>query len=103
MILPAKPFKLRFSIRAMLVVMTLLALWCGYGMNWIRQRREFMDSDIMTGIGGHTRAPGLLFLLGERGYSILHVDFEEGDPKIGRIQALFPEAECMGYETISRE
>jgi hypothetical protein len=106
MIIPAKPFKLRFSIRAILVMMTLLAIlcgWCGYSMNWIRQRREFIDSDLMNGRGDYTRAPGLLFLFGEPGYGQLHVDLEDGDPEIERIRAIFPEAECIGYTVMSGE
>lgn len=41
MILPAK---LRFSIRALLVVMTLLALFLGYHLSWIHQRRAVLAS-----------------------------------------------------------
>jgi hypothetical protein len=93
----------RFSLRAVLVVMTLLCLWCAYSMNWIRQRRQLIESSITTGRGHYTRAPGLLFLLGEPGYCDLHVDLEEDDPEIDRIRAIFPEAQCHGYITMSGE
>ncbi|MBL9161435.1 MAG: hypothetical protein JNL18_01705 [Planctomycetaceae bacterium] len=95
--------KLRFSIRAVIVLTALFAIWLTYSMNWIRQRRELYDSPIITGRGHYTRAPGLLFLLGEPGYSDLHVDFEEGDREINRIRAIFPESQCHGYDTISVE
>lgn len=109
MIIPAKPFKLRFSTRAMLVVMTLLTIWCGYSMNWIRQRRELIEStealQITTGSarGIDVRAPGLLFLFGEPGYALLAIDVLEGDPELDRIRAIFPEAKCEGWTGTSGE
>lgn len=98
MILPAKPFKLRFSIRAILVVMTLLALWCGYSMNWIRQRREVMASGVVSphSRGRAVSAPQLLGLFGEAGYARLKVNLQFNDPEFSRTQSLFPEAVLDG-------
>jgi len=95
--------KPRFTIRAILVLMTLLAVWCAYSVNWIRQRRALIESELTTGRGDYTRAPGLLFLFGEPGYSDLHIDLEEGDPGIAPIRAIFPEAQCHGCEVIRSE
>ena len=33
----------RFSLRTMLVVVTMLGCWLGYQFNWIRQRNEFAE------------------------------------------------------------
>lgn len=82
--------------------MTLLAVWCAYSMNWIRQRRELVASrvafpyDLPKDKGAKRRAPGLLFLFGEPGYLRVMVNSLEGDPEFIRIEALFPEAKCNG-------
>jgi hypothetical protein len=45
MTLPALKPRVRFSIRANLVLMTLVAIWLGYSTNWIKQRRALRTSD----------------------------------------------------------
>lgn len=38
-----RPWKLiRFSLRSFFVVVTVLCLWLGYELNWIRQRHDFV-------------------------------------------------------------
>ena len=91
----------------MLVLMTLLAVWCAYSMNWIRQRRKLIESGVVEPYelrkdkGATRRAPGLLFLLGEPGYMHMMADVPDGSAEMDRIRGLFPEAKCNGIMTQS--
>jgi hypothetical protein len=88
--------RLRFSIRAMLVATTLLCLWCGYSMNWIRQRRAAIASGCVTALEGRAEdvrsAPRLLWLFGEAGYFAILVDAPTDEETASAI-ALFPEVD----------
>lgn len=94
--------KFRFTIRAILVAMALLAMWCAYSMNWIRQRRAAIDSGIAhRGTASYLptpSAPGMLWMFGEQGYELIAVD-ESPSIDIDEIKGLFPEAEIslIGY------
>jgi hypothetical protein len=94
----------RFSLRFLLVLMTLLCLWCGYSVNWMRQRREALDADdidvgsmsVGEWMNGAPRAPGMLWLFGEEGYVRISVaENVEWEPLQQRLAALFPEAEIV--------
>jgi hypothetical protein len=82
----------------MLVLMTLLAIWCAYSINWIRQRRELISSKVVQpfelrmDLGAAPGAPALLFLFGEPGYLRLMSTVSEEEPEFERIRSLFPEA-----------
>lgn len=95
--------KPRFSIRTMLVLMTLLAMFLAYHLNWIRQRQQLIDSGLATPtIRGMLttdvrQAPGLLPLFGAQGYFRVQVDLGHDDPEMARVRGLFPEAKCVGY------
>lgn len=97
----------RFSIRALLVVMTLLALFFGYHLSWIHQRRAVLAS---SGYGELTevqlappntivlhapQAPGLLWMFGEEGYSFVRIDALAGSREYQRVSALFPESTVL--------
>jgi len=86
----------QFSLRTLFVVMTLLALWLAYSLDWIRQRREFLELSNVVGYAGpqnnRPRAPGLLWLLGERAYLWLWVS-SEGSGGEYEAKRLFPEAD----------
>ena len=60
--------------------MALLCLWCGYSLNWIKQRRDTIAvsgaMEISSGPYRNTTAPGLLFLFGEAGYDTLGIGGE---------------------------
>jgi hypothetical protein len=82
----------------MLVVTTLLCLWCGYSLNWIRQRHvNFKDGMYPLGSFAEdtgTSAPGLLWLFGEGGVTRIVVDTNLiSEPERDRLRQLFPEAE----------
>lgn len=100
MIIPAKPMKLRYTLRAILVAMTLLALWCAYSINWIRQRRAAIEDHLVFPImfdgSEEQEAPGLLWMFGEKGYHQLVVNGLDDGPEVNRMRAIFPEAICSG-------
>ncbi len=63
----------RFSLRTLFVVMTAGCCWLGYQLNWIRERQQLLDQKAL--VEGfyldELRAPGPLWLFGERGYDDL--------------------------------
>lgn len=83
-----------FSLRTLLVVVTLLAIllgWVGYSLNWIRERHRFLDFGFP---GQWSTSPGakpplLLRPFGERG--VVHVIAVERDT-FKAAKGLFPEA-----------
>jgi hypothetical protein len=80
----------RFSLRTMFVVVTVVAIFVAYHVNWIRQRHEFLKTEVAT-FPSQSRpsAPGLLWMFGEKGVpnlTVLHpADFVTAE-------SLFPEA-----------
>src|SRR5262245_4842035 len=110
---------LTFSLRGMFAVVTLLGIWLGLQVNWLRQRQEarrwieqhespggwsrMNPSDVVvTRPDGTTHpdkpveAPWSLRLLGESRLAYIHLDMSklsEADiPRIDSLERLFPEA-----------
>jgi hypothetical protein len=87
----------RFSLRALLVVMTLFALALLYHLDWIRQRRELIESgEIFDVSEPSVPAPGILGLFGEEGRAVIYAgaNANETEEEVERrLAALFPEAE----------
>lgn len=87
----------RYSLRALLVVMTLLAIVMLYHLDWIRQRRELIESGEIDAISDTpVRAPGMLALFGEAGHAVIScgANADETEEEVERrLAALFPEAE----------
>ena len=88
----------RFSLRTMFVLVTVVCVWLGYQLNWIRERREVLSSGevaVLHRLNSEGGAPRSLWLFGERGYSILacskNVDKEA-------IERLFPESTIYFFE-----
>ncbi|HEY2840642.1 MAG TPA: hypothetical protein VGJ26_15910 [Pirellulales bacterium] len=98
---------LRFSLRTMFIVVTLIAAFVAYHMNWIRQRRAVIEGRLGEDVYVQSwdpaedpfnpplapkwrppRGPGLLWLFGERGYANLDIQF---GPPIRRQRDLTPE------------
>lgn len=79
----------------MLLLVTVVACWIGYEVNWIRQRHAASaDWTATEGFG----PPGLLWLFGEKGYSDLErMTFDRSltaveEAELKRVKQLFPEA-----------
>jgi len=87
--------RFRYSLRALLVLMTAFALFLGYHLNWIHQRRAAIDSGSLLAVeySGDLSppGPGLLWLFNERGYDTVFVPNDSEDT-LKRARALFPEA-----------
>jgi hypothetical protein len=88
---------LRFSLRTLFVLVTLVAIWAAYSAHWIRQRREFvrkLESDswpfTVAEFNSAIFAPGLLGLFGEDGVETITLAIE---PDMAEARRLFPEAQ----------
>jgi hypothetical protein len=94
--------RLRFSLRTLFVLVTLLCVWMGYHLNWIRQRREARGwakehAYFFLADEPNDRFPFGLTLLCEEGVSFICVFPHQRDPldheqKIAKLKILFPEA-----------
>lgn len=109
----------RWSLRTLFVVMTAIACWLGYELNWIRQRRAFIAQETAVRYShkkgrsnaiahragsASPSAPGGLWLFGEPGYSSvgfvsdsgartkLHVLTARDRIRLKTARRLFPEA-----------
>lgn len=87
---------------------TLIAVWCGYQANWIRQRHNYLAgaqvAQSFRGLNaiGHRSAPSMLWLFGEEGMALLMIDvtaqgFDQltsaDRQRLIDAQRLFPEAD----------
>ena len=90
----------RYSLRALLVLMTALACFLWYHINWIQQRRAAIEDHLVFSIMfdgvGEQAAPGLLWMFGEKGHHQLVVIGLDDGPEVNRMRAIFPEATCSG-------
>lgn len=103
--MPRSRFPLRFSLRTLFMVVTVLCLplgWLGYQLNWVRQRREALATRSILDItdSASLPAPSALSFFGERGYpSLLVMPAHPGglwthadEAELKRAEKLFPEA-----------
>lgn len=94
--------KPRFSIRTMLVLMTLFAI-CGYYLSWIQQRRHALSTGVAWSFDpafsnsgkSSADAPRVLKLLGEPGYRLIWTQDEREPQSVERLQNLFPESTIL--------
>ncbi|MBX3413548.1 MAG: hypothetical protein KF708_12730 [Pirellulales bacterium] len=92
----------QFQLRTLLVVLGLVSVILAYRANWIRQRRAAAVGWKITDFEplhphAPARAPGLLWLLGERGYGALYRESSkpltnEEETQLAKAELLFPEA-----------
>ena len=96
----------RFSLRTLFVVVTLLACWLGYEINWIRQRHALLSLDnsggftlTVQGIPDGTPAPWSIRLFGETGYGQIIVEepdrYRDAHQTKRLAEVLFPEAKIQ--------
>lgn len=92
----------RYSLRALLVLMTALACFLWYHINWIQQRRAAIEDHLVFSIMfdgvEEQAAPGLLWMFGEKGHHQLMVNGLDDGPEVNCMRAIFPEATCSGRE-----
>lgn len=92
--------RVRYSLRALLVLMTALACFLWYHISWIKQRRAALEDQLVLPImypgDVEQEAPGLLWMFGEKGYYQLLVNGLDDGPEANRMRAIFPEAICSG-------
>ncbi len=91
--------RFQFSLRTLFVLITLVALWIGWSLNWIRQRQAFLppdDLDQTRPFASSTEktvtAPGLLWIFGEEGVATIFVPERQTDD-FAEAKRLFPEAD----------
>jgi hypothetical protein len=86
----------RYSLRTLFVLLTLVCVYLGWAMNWIRQRREFLNRpDVASFEYASVRAPGTLWLFGEKG--VEQLIFYGSEEEMERAEKLFPEAELNPF------
>ena len=92
----------RFTLRALLIVTTLLCIGMWIHLHWINERRAAIASGHVTAVpildsaGVETDPPWLLGLFGEPGHALLIVhgyDEAQWQQEESRLARLFPEAE----------
>jgi hypothetical protein len=87
------PPRRRFSLRALLLLVTVFGCWLGYQVNWIRERNDFLGRHPLANRYVMSRtaraAPGYLWLFGEHGRAMLFVSHPDDAEQAKR---LFPEA-----------
>jgi len=88
---------LRFSLKTLLLVTTVVGCWLGYQLNSIRARQQYMDSEeCLTYAEGD--APWQLRILGAAGYSIIYLPEDSDQRDIARAKNLFPEAKVEVWD-----
>ena|SRR5215211_8235772 len=95
---------LRYSVRTLLVAVTIFCVWLGYTLNWIHARHQFLNSlETARYIrdGEHpsyfaiNTAPWSLRVFGETGVRKISCREEPAHKTISRARSLFPEAELF--------
>jgi hypothetical protein len=99
---------LRFSLRTMFVLVTAVALWLGWELNIVRQRRAALDelgnnqavhvfTDIQLDTSeGRVGVPKLRMLLGDQPVALIRFDAGQPESELSRVKELFPESD-VGY------
>jgi hypothetical protein len=85
---------LQFGLRTLFVAVTIVAIFVGYHVNWIRQRRIALEALGISINAKDRKAPGLLWLFGEPGHDLLFINDNDPEHK-RRVERLFPEAEVL--------
>ena len=98
------PRRFRFGLRSLFVLMTVICVWLGCSMNWIRQRHAMRHElglsldepqDIEANsvwVPNTKQAPAGLWMFGEQGICYL---FVLDTKHLERAEQLFPESEII--------
>jgi hypothetical protein len=91
--------KFRFSLRAMLVMVTIMCLYLAWATYWIRQRHELLEimqhENKVLIVSDDALPPWPLFFLGEHGVSRLEIQHPISSDELEEALQLFPEAEIV--------
>ena len=87
--------RVRFGLRTFFVLLTLLGVWLGVQVKWIRDRHRAMEGADMSGHPDPymTPAPWSLRLFGELGITGISVERDQ----VLYYQTLFPEASVVEW------
>lgn len=99
--------RLRFSLRTLLVLVTVLCVWLGYQLNWIQERREARELLRRNGAmwseeTDNTPAPLSLRVFGEKGLGMFWIglptetDRYDRQEMVAKFKRLFPEVRVIG-------
>ena len=94
----------RFSLRTMLVVLTLAAAWLAVQAKWVRDRHAALErldgaGYTTTGYPSYRDPPWQLRLFGERSVDgiVVHRLKDADGRKVEELKRLFPEADVSTY------
>jgi hypothetical protein len=82
----------RFTLRVVLAVTALIAVWLWRQTEWIKARQEALRSGLVYSTATSIVAPWPLMLFGERGHAILDYSRQPSPEERVSMEALFPEA-----------
>ena len=95
----------RFSLRSLLILVTLLAVatgWTIQSLHWIEKRRAALRGSAVNSCQGERPlftkpiAPGGLWIFGERGQSAQLVNISKlAESEIAEVRRLYPESKLM--------
>jgi hypothetical protein len=96
--------RFHFTLRTLFVLVTLIAVWLGWSLSWIRERHDFLRDRrafvFDTDTDAATPAPRFLWLFGEEGAEYVKLSTED-QSDYARAKHLFPEARVIGSYTLS--
>jgi len=94
----------RYSLRTLIIVVTVGCVWLGYQVNWIRERRaaiasgrveywrDEFDNPFDNASPTPVSPPFSLWIFGERGRDTICLHSCATDQEVSDMSALFPEA-----------
>jgi hypothetical protein len=88
--------KLRFSLRTLLLLVTVLLVWLGYYVNWKHQRRQALElphNFWRRWPPESVEMPFGLLLVGDEPREGIDLPPSTSDEQLAQMQKLFPEAE----------
>jgi hypothetical protein len=94
---------MRFSLRTLFVVVTIVSAWLAHSHRWARPRQELRRQGPTCGIyfienepnWPPRRAPRWLWMLNENGVQAVHISYRCSDDNRQRAKQLFPEAAML--------
>ena len=88
---------LRFSLRTLLVLVTLFGIWLGMQVKWVKDRHRLIETKRFAGLKTGGASPWSIKMLGEPGYAtiVLNGMDKSRGPLEKEARRLFPEAKIQ--------